>query len=371
MSCVQWPDSGSPKEVPVAELLGIGLSHYPPFSGTDDDMAGILRRTLQDPAIPEREKDPANWPELMRREWGSDEGRASAADHRGALIKGFERTRQALDDFEPDVVLVWGDDQYENFRDDIIPPYAVLAYDDVDVRPWAHAAESSDMAGRANIWGEAADTTITVKGRPDIGRHLATHLLERGVDVPYAYRQLHHPGLPHAFLNAVLYLDYHRVGFEYPVLPFPINCYGRRVVSYQGFMSRFDDVRELDPPSPRPSRMVDIGGTVAEILAESPWRVALVASSSWSHAFICDKTWRLRPDTPSDRALYDHLVAGDVDAWRLVPLDDIEAAGQQELLNWFPLLGAMDRIGRPVPTWSEFTETDVFNSNKVFATYEP
>jgi hypothetical protein len=143
------------------------------------------------------------------------------------------------------------------------------------------------------------------------------------------------------------------------------------VVSYKGFMSAFGDVRELDPPSPKPSRLFDIGAEVAEVFAESPWRVALVASSSWSHAFICDKTWRLRPDTEGDRRLYDALVSGDVDAWRDVPLPEIEAAGQQELLNWFPLLGAMKHLGHTTPTWSEFIQTDVFNSNKVFATYEP
>jgi hypothetical protein len=80
---------------------------------------------------------------------------------------------------------------------------------------------------------------------------------------------------------------------------------------------------------------------------------------------------RLRPDTPSDRRLYDQMVAGDVDAWRGNSLQQIEDAGQQELLNWFPLLGAMGALGRSRPSWSEFVETDVFNSNKVFATYLP
>ena len=354
----------------MGQVLGIGLSHYPPFSGSDEDMAGIMRRILDDPGIPAAEKDVANWPEISRREWADDQGRAAALDHRASLIKGFERAREAIDDFQPDVVLIWGDDQYENFREDIIPPYAVLAYEDIDVQPWAHAADSSDMKGRPNIWGEPGDTTFTVRGRRDIGKYVATGLLERGIDVAYAYERLHHPGLPHAFLNAVLYLDYHRAGFNYPVLPFPINCYGRRVVSYRGFMAPFDDVRELDPPSPTPARLMDVGAAVGQILADSPWRVALVASSSWSHAFICDKTWRLRPDTPSDRRLYDAMTRGDMDAWRDTPLEDIESAGQQELLNWFPLLGAMEALGQPVPAWSEFVETGIFNSNKVFATYE-
>jgi hypothetical protein len=357
--------------VTVAEILGLGLSHYPPLSGTDEDMAGILRWTLQDPAVPAELRDRANWPSLAREEWGDDEGLAAAAEHRRALVAGFDKTRAALDEFQPDAVVIWGDDQYENFREDIIPPYAVLAYDDLDVKPWAHASESSDMVGKKNAWAEPADTTFAVKGRPDIAKHLVSELLNRGVDAAYAYKQLHHPGLPHAFLNAVLYLDYHRRGFPYPVIPFPINCYGRRVISYQGFLSRMDDERELDPPSPQPSRLMELGAEVARVLTDSPWRIALVASSSWSHAFLCDKTYRLRPDTASDRELYDAMVKGDVDVWRETALSDMEASGQQELLNWFPLLGAMSELGRSKPTWSDFTTTEIFNSNKVFATYKP
>ncbi len=98
--------------------------------------------------------------------------------------------------------------------------------------------------------------------------------------------------------------------------------------------------------------------------------MALVASSSWSHAFICDKTWRMRPDTAGDRRLYDAMTRGDLEPWTGTSLDQIEDAGRQELLNWFPLLGAMHAFGRPIPNWSEFVETDVFNSNKVFATFE-
>lgn len=355
----------------VAEILGLGLSHYPPLSGTDADMAGILRWTLEDPVVPAAHRDPANWPLLAQEEWGDDEGQAAAARHREALVAGFRRTRAALDAFQPDAVLVWGDDQYENFREDVIPPYAVLAYDDMTVTPWAQASESSDMVGKPNAWDEPADTSFEIKGRPDIAKHLVSELLERGIDAAYAYKPLHHPGLPHAFLNAVLYLDYERRGFPYPVIPFPINCYGRRVISYKGYISRMGDERELDPPSPQPNRLMEVGAEVARVLAASPWRIAVVASSSWSHAFLCDKTYRLRPDTSSDRCLYDAMVKGDLEVWRQTPLAAMEEAGQQELLNWFPLLGAMSALGRPTPSWSDFTETEIFNSNKVFATYEP
>jgi hypothetical protein len=31
---------------------------------------------------------------------------------------------------------------------------------------------------------------------------------------------------------------------------------------------------------------MDVGAAIAEVLAASPYRVALVASSSWSHCFL-------------------------------------------------------------------------------------
>lgn len=353
----------------MGEILGIGLSHYPPLSGRDEDMAQILRWTLEDPGIPEEHKRTENWPAAMREEWGDDKGVASAKLHRQALVESFSTVRRALDDFAPDAVLIWGDDQYENFREDIIPPYAVLAYQDMVVEPWRTAQESSNMVGKPNAWGESIDTSVVIRGRPDIAKFLISGLFEQDFPVPYSYIPLHHPSLPHAFLNAILYLDYERRGFKYPVVPFSVNCYGRRVVSYKGFISRFGEQRDLDPPSPSPSHLMKLGAAVARVLRDSPWRVALVASSSWSHAFLCDKTWRLRPDTDSDRRLYSALVAGEVDDWRSVSLQEVEEAGQQELLNWFCLVGAMAELGRPAPSWSTFVQTDVFNSNKVFCLF--
>jgi len=126
---------------------------------------------------------------------------------------------------------------------------------------------------------------------------------------------------------------------------------------------------EFDPPSPSPKRFMQLGAATARVLKDSPWRVALVASSSWSHAFLCDRTWRLRPDTPADRRLYEALCARDYHTWRATPLAAIEEAGQQEVLNWFALVGAMAELGASLD-WSTFVETHVFNSNKVFAVYE-
>jgi len=64
---------------------------------------------------------------------------ALQAAHREKLVAGLSRVRSRLDEFKPDVVIIWGDDQYENFQEDLVPPFAVCAYDDIELRPWAHA----------------------------------------------------------------------------------------------------------------------------------------------------------------------------------------------------------------------------------------
>ena len=79
------------------------------------------------------EKDPANWPSSMRADWSDDGGTAAAARHRKVLRENLARCRAELDAFGPDLVVVWGDDQYENFREEVVPPFCVLAYGDVEV----------------------------------------------------------------------------------------------------------------------------------------------------------------------------------------------------------------------------------------------
>src|SRR5215475_9765589 len=338
----------------MGAILGLGVTHYPPLCGRDEDMARILKRVLQDPGLPEKYRQPSGWPSAMAEEYGSDQGLGAAGRHREALIKGFRETRKRLDEFAPDVVLIWGDDQYENFKEDVIPPFCVLAYESIEHRPWSEPRWKKS----GNAWDESNDATFVYKGHRAAAKALVTGLLEKGFDVSYAYRPLHHP-LGHAFMNTLLFLDYGRQGFPYPVIPFPVNCYGRRVIAQRGGVGRLASTaaeEQLDPPSPPPWRCLDLGRACARVLSDSPWRVALIASSSWSHAFLTPKHHLLYPDVDADRAMYQSLRAADYAKWRDTSLAAIEDSGQQEMLNWMCLAGAMAELGRP-PTETAFVET--------------
>ncbi len=50
------------------------MAHYQLLAGTDENMVGLLRRHLQEPAIPAAEKDLANQPGSMRADWADDSG---------------------------------------------------------------------------------------------------------------------------------------------------------------------------------------------------------------------------------------------------------------------------------------------------------
>jgi len=105
-------------------------------------------------------------------------------------------------------------------------------------------------------------------------------------------------------------------------------------------------------------------------LAESPWRAVIMASSSWSHAFLTDSTWRLRPDTEHDMVFYDALADGRWDVFRDASLADLEVAGQQELLNWCALAGALAETDASLD-YLTLVESNIFNSNKCFLLAHP
>jgi hypothetical protein len=332
-------------------------------------MADVFRWALRDPELSEEKRDPSTWTNRLRREWADDEGLRAAAHHREELRLQFQQVRDALDEFQPDVVLIWGDDQYELFREDCVPAFAVCAFDDLETCLWKRPFYS----GRPNAWGEDEDTSYPIKGARRAGKKLASELLARGVDVAYSYEPPAGRPMPAAFVNTLRYLDWNGEGFPHPALFVSVNCYGRRLVKHKGGLAYLGDIprgaAELDPPSPTPTRCFDVGAAIAEVCAQSASRVALIASSSWSHAFLNEKSHFLLPDTTRDRELFSLLVDDKPAAWRDVSLDEVERAGQHEMLNWFCLAGAVDRLGMR-PRWLNLIESDLFTSNKVFGVYE-
>ena len=229
------------------------------------------------------------------------------------------------------------------------------------------------MANEENVWGEPRDWTIEFHGHREGAKAPTAGLLERGIAMPYAYKTLHSPILSHGFNYTVLYLDLDRKGFPYPIVPLHVNCYGSAVLNSGGaFGHLFNHPEESgrlpDPPGPNPALCHHVGGRIAETLAASDYRVVLMASSSWSHSFLSSNGGYVVPDFESDRLMLEALAACDYETWRQRTIDDVEAAGHHEMLNWHVLIGAMDALGYK-PEIDDYVETFIFQSNKCFAVF--
>jgi hypothetical protein len=355
----------------MAELLGLGMFHGPHPALTDESMANLyFRRILADRATPERFRDPTNWPPALREEWGDDEGISAARRHRKQALEGCRRAREAIDEFRPDVVVIFADDQYENFKEDVLPPFCVYASDEF--------ALAGFDKGVPRVPDELSPVPLDhprlqpgVRGSKEIGTFLANQLVLSDFDVACAWKLHHMSHLGHAFSHSVDYLDWDRAGFPYPIVPFHVSCYGSnlRVPTPEAkpVIGRLMEGVKIAPPeSPTPRRCYDVGRRVAEILHESPYRAVIIGSASWSHASLTPMHGYLWGDVETDRVHHDELAAGEFARWRDIPAERMQACGQHEMRNWICLAGAME--GRRSEVLA-YAETYVFNSSKCVALF--
>jgi hypothetical protein len=359
----------------MGELFGIGCPHGPHPRLTDESMANIyFRHNLLSEKTPDHWKDPRNWPEAMRAEWGDDEGVTAARKHRDAVIGAYRQAREALDAFNPDLVIMYGDDQYEDFKEDLFPPFCVYGHDEYELGGGGHEIRRADNGMDFGIPMERPALQPTVPGSKRFGTHIAAELINRGFDVACSWKPHNRKMLGHAFTHTLDYLDWDRKGFPYTLIPIAVSAYGEDmrmplpgVERVQGRLPQgipADAV--LPPPSPPPWRCYDLGKAVGEICEASPYRVAIIGSASWSHGSLTSVHGFMWGDVDEDRKRFEELRAGEQHRWRDLDTKQVRAIGQHEMRNWICLAGAME--GRK-PEILTYAETYIFNSCKCVALF--
>jgi Catalytic LigB subunit of aromatic ring-opening dioxygenase len=357
----------------MGQVLGLGMTHFPLLLGKPDAYTSILRRTLTSPVVPDEMKDPNRWPEPMQEQWANQS--ELAYEHQQRMVEAVRALRRQIDAFGPDAIIVFGDDQYENFREDCIPPFCVYLYEAMESQPFANQRFTQG----GNAWDEPSDQTFRHRGEKALAKHIATELIERNFPISYAFTNSHfaeHHGptmLTHAFLNALLFLDFDRRGFEYPVVPIQVNCYGRDVVPSRGGTGHLNPAirnepfgNEFGPPGPTAASCYQLGRLVNDILQEQPGKYVIMASSGWSHAFLTAKHYWLWPDLETDSQRVNDLRDGHQEKWAKLSNAEIHDCGEQEFKNWICLAGAMQ--GRQAEV-VDYLDTYIFNSDKCFAVF--
>jgi len=353
----------------MAEILGVGITHYPPLLGEPGSYANLLRMVLNSHLIPDAKKDPRAWPDGMRTEWENELECATA--HQDRHRRALQRVREAIDDFEPDAVIVFGDDQYENFKENVIPPFNMYCMDAFPSKPFAMLKALGDSN---NIWNVPSDYEYEIPGAGHLARELAHGIISADCPIAYSYGYLNQSHLTHAFANAMVFLDWEQRGWPYPIIPISVNCYGTGVIHTRGGMAQLFDRRPDDekdpyidfpsPAGPTPRSCFEVGRVLRNVLEQRPERFVVMASSGWSHAFLTAKHHWLYPDRDFDRARVDELRAGDQKRWADLANEAVEDAGSQEFKNWICLAGAFPERRAEV---IDYIDTWIFNSQKCFA----
>src|SRR3989442_4918131 len=111
----------------MGTIMGMGSPHWPAMIQPDEAKPWPFLRTLaNDPRVPAALKDPRHWPEGVRAEWGEDEGVSAHREHPPRVVEGLRTLRAEIEGLAPDLILMFRDDLYENFTEDIISALCVM-----------------------------------------------------------------------------------------------------------------------------------------------------------------------------------------------------------------------------------------------------
>ena len=223
---------------------------------------------------------------------------------------GFVTLKQQLEAFQPDVLLVVGDDQAEVFTEATMPAYCLFTGTEV------HGSINIGLIGEPE-----EENHITLHCHSDLALHLLNQLNRNGFDVSESkeLKPLGRPkrGLGHAFTRPTVKVT---PKLDVPIIAFHVNCYF--------------------PPMPSARQCYDLGRAIATALKDRPERVAIMASGGLSHDPRGPRAGWI--DEPLDRWVLEQLRSGNGEKLcRLFEFDsDTLRSGTGEIRSWIVVAGA-------------------------------
>jgi hypothetical protein len=285
-------------------VIGIGTSHSPQLSIRAKDWAHLLKKDETDPRL--------DYQGLMKK---AKPGLAAEltpekfAERDQACLKGVENLGAALRQANADVVVVFGDDQQEQFHDENMPTFAIYHGKSLPV--------VKDSGLRPSGWKDAersgwAETAPEYESGQELANHLVRALNDAEFDIARCNKLRPEVGVGHAFSFL-----YRRIlpGSKVPMVPLMVNTY-------------------YPPNQPTPKRCYAFGQAVRKAVESwsSDSRVALLASGGLSHVII---------DEEIDAMTLDGLKNKKPDVLFRLPRERL-VGGTSEILNWVALAGAME-----------------------------
>ncbi len=323
----------------MAEILGLGCTHAPMILNPAEEWADNRKRLFG--RVPNYQP-----PASLLAELGDDNGRSHDRRNQQKVVQAFQVLRDKLHQWEPEAVIVIGDDQAENFLRDNLPTFCLYTGNQVEGYPFHRPG------GKVNLWEAPQDARYSFKCPEKFARDMVSSLIRQGFDMSTATELKGWKwGLPHAHINPLTFLDPEG---QFPLLPLFVNCYG-------------EEAGDGYPPRPTAERCYQLGRAMRRFLDTRRERVAVVASSSWSHSFLTHKFNCCEFDEEFDRRNLELLRKGQGSKLAKLTPEEIQQSGDHEFLNWIIALGVLgDRPARIVEVLDDQSQV----SFKVFAVWE-
>ncbi len=312
----------------MAEILGIGCSHGPIILTPPEVWHKGRERIYA--RVSNYEK-----PARLLEELGQDNGLSQDRHDHEKIMESFQIMHDKLHEWNPDVVMIIGDDQAENFLQDNLPPFCLYTGEEADGYPFRRAAQT-------NLWDADPETKYTFRCPKAFSQDMRNHLIRNGVDMASSSSLKGWDwGLAHAIINPLMFLDPEG---KFPLLPLFVNCYG-------------EEAGPDYPPRPTPKRCYEVGQTIRKFLDTRSERVAVVASSSWSHSFLAHKFQCREIDIEADQRSLEFVRTGQGSKLAELTPEEIQDSGDHEILNWIIALGILgDRPAQIVDVRDSHTQ---------------
>jgi len=241
-------------------------------------------------------------------------------DRYDRAMAGVQALGDLLREAAPDVLVVVGDDQKEQFQDDLMPMFCVFRGETLPTRRNREArGQTGSRSWDSSLWDrvrmeEGAEERYAPEqpAMPALGEHLVNFLADEEFDIAASNQMKPAVGLGHAFTFVYQHL---LPEGGMPMLPVMVNTFFR-------------------PNNPRPARAYAFGQALRRGIEawESDARVAVLASGGLSHTVV---------DEEMDRILLEGIVENNAEQLRSLPMARLRN-GTSELLNWIVLAGAME-----------------------------
>ena len=301
----------------MAEIvLGLGTSHSPQLSVPAREWHLLREKDEHD--------DRLDYQGLLRRAKANinlelTENKMRERDE--ACQKAIAVLGEVLQKVNADVIVVFGDDQHEQFYDDNMPTFALYHGGSLPVVKHTGRNPAAWKSAEESGW---AETAAEYRAGSDLAEHLIRSLVTDEFDIARCDHLRKEIGVGHAFSFL-----YRRIwpGGVLPMVPVMVNTY-------------------FPPNQPTPKRCYAFGQAVRRAIEswERDARVAVMASGGLSHVVI---------DEELDHKVIDGLTRKERELLYSLPRDKMRG-GTSEILNWIALAGLVEPMEMK---WMDYVTT--------------